>query len=415
MSLTEKDHRRYQIDLDRSRAPRAYRDAQNLWREDIQRIHRLIDRQVDSLAEWQHRQERLRHSDRKKRFDDRPHLSVAIFGPSGSGKSSLIRTLADDVRREHGQILPEGLEKKVATLPVMDPTTWAPTDQFLYAFLASALEEERYEQERKEHGYPQGLSPVQLAFQEVNEYLRVVDEPERSEEHDPLGLSLQKLERHTSGLRLREALGTLIEELAKEFRAEVILLPVDDLDMAPDHLVGSLQSYQSFLNHPRLIPVFTFTDRMPEELIEVYYHNSMSGAASHERLGGTNRLSISEQMSVQFLARCFPVRNRIRLGPAPARVQRALYSSQATVAGDNKTPEKAHVSELLIQSSFLLFGHPDGEDAHQIRAALRPSTLRRQFQVVDAMSDCRLWALRTPQFAKMAGLSYEEITRLSRF
>ena len=414
MSQQTNDKRRYEIDLDRSRAPRAYRDRQNLWREDIQRIHRLIERQVESLTDWERDQESRRDRERRQRQDDRPHLSVAIFGPSGSGKSSLIRTLADDVRREHGQILPERLEKKVATLPVMDPTTWARTDQFLYAFLAAALEEERHEQERKEHGYPQGLSPVQLAFQEVNEYLRVVDEPERSEEHDPLGLSLQKLERHTSGLRLREALGKLIEELAKEFRSEVVLLPIDDLDMAPDHLVDALQSYQSYLTHPRLIPVFTFTDRMPEELIEVYYQRSMSDAASHRRLGGINRLSISEQMAVQFLARCFPVRNRIRLGPAPARVQRALYSSRSIRTGKNQKPEKAQVSELLIQSSFLLFGYPDGEDSHKIRAALRPSTLRRQFQVVDAMSDCRLWTLRTPQFATMAELDHKDIAQLAK-
>lgn len=402
---------RYEINLDRSRAPRAFRDEQNLWRDDIRRIHRLIHHHVQALILWE--KARTTRNDRATlTSDDRPHLAIAIFGPSGSGKSSLIRTLADDVRRPHGQILHPDLDKKVETLPVMDPTTWAPSDQFLYAFLASALEEERKHQERKEHGYPQGLSPVQLAFQEVNEYLRVVDEPERSEEHDPLGLSLQKLERHTSGLRLRQALGTLIEELSKEFHSQVVLLPVDDLDMAPDHLVEALQSYQSYLTHPRLVPIFTFTDRMPEELIEVYYQSQMGQAASHRRLGGTNRLSISEQMAVQFLARCFPVRNRIRLGPAPARVQRAVYRSSAM--DESSADHHAPVFELLVQASFLLFGHHDNEDSHMIRASLRPSTLRRQFQVVDAMSDCRISALRTPQIAALAGAGAERIQAIAQ-
>lgn len=413
MSQQHSADRRYKIDLVFSRAPRAYRDEHNLWRDEIKRMHRLIRRHLDALAAWKQRTEqggRQPESAHELLEDDRPHLSIAVFGPSGSGKSSLIRTLADDVRRPYGRkILSEKLKGKVATLPVMNPTTWAPSDQFLYAFLAAALEEERQKQEHKEHGYPQGLSPVQLAFQDVNEYLRVVDEPERSEEHDPLGLSLQKLERHTSGLRLRRALGVLIEKLAKELGSQVVLLPVDDLDMAPDHLVDALQSFQSFLMHPQLVPIFTFTDRMPEELIEVYYNQRLSEAASHQRLGGINRLSIAEQMAVQFLARCFPVRNRVRLGPAPARVQRALYSSSATSNGDGNEAEKTQVLELLIQASFLLFGYPDAEDAHKIRAALRPSTLRRQFQVVDAMSDCRLGRLRTPQFGEMTDLDEKSL------
>ena len=60
--------------------------------------------------------------------------------------------------------------------------------------------------------------------------------------------------------------------------------------------------------------------------------------------------------------------------------------------------------ELLTIASFLLFGHSDREDAHQVRAALRPSTLRRQFQVVDAMTDCRLRSLSSPHLQVLAGL-----------
>ena len=385
---------RFEIDLDRSREPRAFRDEQNLWRDDIRRIYRLVDRHVEAVD----RERKLRGSDPGKL----PNLSIAVFGPSGSGKSSLLRTLADDVGRPQGGILcKERLKKKVYSLPVMDPTTWSDSDQFLYAFLATALEEEQnqqdqQEQQEQEQRFPQGLSPVQLAFQEVNEYLRVVDDVGAPEEQDPLGMSLQKLERHTSGLRLHKALDKFIKKLAKAFSsADVVLLPVDDLDMTPTHLVKSLQTFQSFLMHPQLVPVFTFTDRMPEELIEAHYEQRLRG--ERRRPKRDDRLTISEQLAVQFLTRCFPVRNRIRLGPAPARVQRAIFDLQ-TEPKEHQVP----VLELLIISSFLLFGHPDEEDAHKVRAALRPSTLRRQFQVVDAMTDCRLTVFRVPQFAAMA-------------
>lgn len=392
---------RYVLDLDRSRAPGVFRGHNNLWREDIKRIYRLIGRHVAALAGSQNEPNR-RDSDPKQH----PHLSIAIFGPSGSGKSSLLRTLEDDANRNQPSVRDEeGLGGKVYSLPVIDPTTWQESDQFLYAFLATALEEELNCQERKEGGQPQGLSPVQLAFQEVNEYLRVVDEQETSEEYDPLGLSLQKLERHTSGLRLREALGKFTRALTKELGAAVILVPVDDLDLAPGHLVKSLQAYQSFLTHAPLVPVFTFTDRMSEELIEAHYEKSVTGSGKIEKRTKKIKedLDVSEKLAVQFLARCFPVRNRIRMGPAPGRVQRAFFTFQAHKADRGESlPEGFQVLELLTVSSFLLFGHPDNKDPHKVRAALRPSTLRRQLQVVDAMADCRLSAFRAPQLAKMA-------------
>ncbi|MCB1035171.1 MAG: ATP-binding cassette domain-containing protein, partial [Acidobacteria bacterium] len=237
MTQTEtRDRRQFLINLALSRAPRAYRNRQNLWRDDLRRLGRLLERQLRLID----REEKERRGSGGTRALDQdvPHLSIAIFGPSGSGKSSLLRTLADVVHRKEGSILgaEAGKHWPVVSLPVMDPTTWRSQDQFLYAFLASALEQEREAQRESEFGELQGLSPTQLAFQEVNEYLRVLDEPEESREYDPLGLSLQKLERHTSGLRLRAALGDFIERLAAAFQAKIVLLPVDDLDMAPQHL-----------------------------------------------------------------------------------------------------------------------------------------------------------------------------------
>jgi hypothetical protein len=40
---------------------------------------------------------------------------------------------------------------------------------------------------------------------------------------------------------------------------------------------------------------------------------------------------------------------------------------------------------LLRAANFLLFGHPDWDKAHEVSAALRPSTLRRQLHVMDTL------------------------------
>ncbi len=377
--------------LNRSRGPGAFRGEQNLWENDLHRIYQLIEQQLATLKKVE---------PNESAFDRRnlPHLSIAIFGPSGSGKSSLLRTLADDINRdEHkDRLCPSNIADGVAAMKVLDPTTWAETDQFIYAFLARALEEEVDLDKRFERGEPQGLSSLQLAFQNVNEYLRVIDDPPTPHEHDPLGLSLQRLERHTSGLRLGKALSGFVDSLAETLSKKIVLLPVDDLDMAPTHLVQSLQTYQSYLMHPCLVPVFSFTDRMPEELLEAYFDRRLgNGAHRNARPGDEQRLSVSEQLALQFLARCFPVRNRIRLGPAPARVQCASLNMEGN-------GEDRKIRELLVTSSFLLFGHPDKEDTHSVRSALRPSTLRRQIQVIDAMAQCSVDQLLTPQLALLA-------------
>jgi hypothetical protein len=333
-------------------------------------------------------EERLKkHIDALKNDEDidkQPRLSIGIFGSPGSGKSSLLKTFVQRVRE--GKV--DGLSGKVYSLPVIQPKLVAKDDHFLYTFLATALKVDRDKHEKGGDPYRNSpiLSKLQQSFQEVSGYLQVINEVENPQEDDPLGRSLERLERHESGLLLINKMSDFINELAKLFEGSdqpaVVLLPVDDADMSRDVLVSALDTCDRFLRHPRLIPVFTFTGRLTKELLLVQYEEklNLSGESdSTEKLKeASTSLLVSENLVIQYLTRLFPVRNRIRMGPASARVLGAKYSTSGNKEGQE-------VLVLLEAVSRLLFGHAPVPIVPAIRPPLRMVTLRRQIQIVDAM------------------------------
>ena len=368
------------LNLERSRTSRAFGGDESLWTRELGRLFDLIKRHTETLD-----------GQETTEIEEQPLLSIGIFGTYGSGKTSLLKTFTRQANNKKERPA-EAKEIKVASLPIIEPNMLAQDDHFLYAFIATALEKDakRDDRERDRSKRVDILSPVQQVFQELSEYLHVIDKSDRSQDYDPLGLSLERLDRHSSGLLLRERLQEWITVLVNELAggsSSVLLMPVDDADMSLDNLTFTLDTYRRYLLHPRLIPVFTFTGRLAEELLRVHFARKITAGESHEiseKLSeATTSLKTTEHLAYQYLVKLFPIRNRIRLGPAPARVQAANY-------GFGSKQDNIEVMGLLEASSRLLFGHPNRPMAPSIRLSLRPSTLRRQLQVVDAMHDARV-------------------------
>jgi hypothetical protein len=378
------------LQLDRSRTERAFDRKESFWdNHEIERMLKLIDTHVGALKGL-----------KEKGVDEKkgPLLSIGIFGSPGSGKTSLLRTFVERARGDNK------VYSHIHSLPVIRPNTIAKDDHFLYAFLASALKEDRVRNENAGDQYQDSpvLSRIQQKFQEVSEYLQVINEAERSQEDDPLGRSLERLERHECGLLLIEKMYTFIDEMEKMMTGSkddhaVVLLPVDDADMSMDILVSALDTCWRYLKHPRLIPVFTFTGRLAEELLRVHYERKLTLEGRSDSTGklreAATSLMLTENMAIQYLGRLFPVRNRIRMGSAAARVLKAEYTSSKYKPPETKKSNNRQESnktekvlDLLETVSKLLFGHPD-QFTPRIRAPLRMVTLRRQIQIVDAMQE----------------------------
>ncbi len=263
------------------------------------------------------------------------------------------------------------------------------------------------------------LSQVYQAYRDLSDDLRAVGDEQEHDNLEPSELAAERIQRHTSGLRLRQQMDKFLEKLADDLtgkpKTSVVLLPVDDLDLAPTHLFPALRELQAYLLHPRVIPVFTFTDRLSEEILSHQFSTTLppQKEAQAPRAG---KLPVSEQLAIQYLSKCFPIRSRLRLGPSPAMIQianmleqRSDSSQTADNGGQRKDLRKSESALLtLVTVSTLLFGTPDRAARHPVRAVLRPSTLRRQFHVIDAMRQAGVRELINDQIADLAKLSQED-------
>jgi hypothetical protein len=361
-----------QIDRSSSGRSRPYNKEERLWAPDLKRLVEMIKDHVDLLEQY-------KNSARKQ--EALPTLSIAIFSPSGAGKSSLLKTLVDDVNNQ-GSDCEDNPLRRVATLDILQPSRFGENGELVYAMVAAGLDAHRKEV-GDDFDY-EVLTPVLQKYRNLSRHLRIIRGEKIDDNLDANELASELIERHTSAFVIGKAIDEFIDELADNLNHScgkgnsVLLLPVDDIDIETHQLIQGLKQLQAYLRHPRLIPIFCFTEGLAEDTLYDHYTAKLKHADLKRK--GTGRIDSSEQLAIQYLSKCFPVRNRLRLGAVPANLQRSTL-----IAHKESTEKETDTFGLLFTASFLLFGVTDREALHHVRAALRPSTVRRQFHVIDAI------------------------------
>ena len=381
--------------LERCRTAGSFRREESLfWEREINQIFGLLEHHVHDL------------SSNYTRNGSRPILSIGIFGNHGCGKSSVLKTLIDCIRKGWSEWKNRQFSNEVHCLPIITPNLQDEHDHILYALLAAALEDDQTRTKTRDEQSRESavLSELQQAIQNISEYLQVVDPSQGIQENDPLGISLERLDRHSSSRLLQEKVGSLVDvmanTLARNSSSSFVLMPVDDADATMRSLTRTLDTYHRYLEHPRLVPMFTFNGQLAEELLSMHVAGELTRGTQLEPKA---LLEIAENKALQDLAKLFPARNRIRLGPeAAARVLGAKYSlNQHSVVKDENGTEKEvkkrrnlQILKMLQSASNLLYGCSEYPE-ESLRKPFKPAMLRRQIQIVDSMDAAEIgkWAL----------------------
>ena len=78
--------------LDRSRTARAFEKEESLWEAELNRMFELVHAHIKALDD-------ALKPEKDTDLMDLPLLSIGLFGTYGSGKTSLLKTFADQVKR----------------------------------------------------------------------------------------------------------------------------------------------------------------------------------------------------------------------------------------------------------------------------------------------------------------------------
>lgn len=384
---TKNNGNNIKIVLSKSRYARAFREEESIWEIELNKLSQLLKEHLSAIK-------CINDSD----DEELPLLSIGIFGAPGSGKSSLLETFVNMINSNESKHIESDVRHNYYSLPIITPDHESNDEQFLYSFIAAAMEADRKNRRSRDYQSSSSiLSEVQQKFQELSEYLQVIDKTNHVSEDDHIGISMESLDRHESAILLRKHLCDFIDVLADnlkqkngEHKKTVVLMPVDDADMSLRVLVSTLDICWRYLRHGRIVPVFTFTGRLAEELLRVNFEKKLSVEGLQKKpdalMQTSTPLMIMETMAIQYLAKVFPVRNRIQLDySVSARILKYEYQSGKNDKLESELNHKENiVSKFLEKVSILLFGHsfPLGP---LIRATLRMLPLRRQIQIVDAM------------------------------
>jgi hypothetical protein len=257
------------------------------------------------------------------------HPVLSIFGPRGSGKTSALLTLLDEIQRSDHRDL---------VLPIVDPHRFVQDDRVLFAFLASlkplvdqfSHEErgQRLDRAAPAHARYEASDVDDLAalFHDVSEQAQRLFQVGGEAVPDRQFERRYRLHYLSKGKRFLDGLDQIVRRLTERYqfvghrrlaadqnaRPPLMILPIDDTDLVPEYL-DEVMTFIRILCPAlsRLVIVVTADQNLALTCAKGRYARSMfadwPSTPYPERLFSAEEVQqVAEGLAWQFLVKFFP-------------------------------------------------------------------------------------------------------------
>jgi hypothetical protein len=231
------------------------------------------------------------------------HDAILVYGSRGNGKSTVMINLKDFITGDYSSPLTKDkLKNKVKIFETIDPTIQEEDEDFLLVILSAILKEVENHQEDKyfkRDGFYDSLENV----------LKIV-EATRSNNKDNIDI-FDKFYGLKSGVGLAEELHKLFKATKDIFGVEILVIPIDDVDMNLKQGYQIADSIRKYMSSPYIIPIVAFNIRQMR-VVTKYNKYKQFGLKIDKELE-LEELSFLKSLPNDYLSKVFPPNRRIYL------------------------------------------------------------------------------------------------------
>ena len=262
------------------------------------------------------------------------HDAILVYGSRGNGKSTVMINLKDFITGDYKVKIAEKLDNKVKIFETIDPTIQEEDEDFLLVILSSILKEvENYKVDK--------YNKRDAFYDSLENVLKIV-EATRSKKKDDIDV-FDKFYGLKSGVGLAEELHNLFKYTKDIFGVDILVIPIDDVDMNLTQGYQIADSIRKYMSSPYIIPIVAFNIRQMR-VVTKYNKYKEFGLKIDDEIE-LEELSFLRSLPNDYLSKVFPPNRRIYL--------KSVFEILRTIYKDEK-------SSLIFQKSVY---EEDGEKA----------------------------------------------------
>lgn len=264
---------------------------------------------VQHLLDSQQRAERARRQESpvggRGRGTFRFHDAIFIDGARGTGKTAFLLNFFDYLRVSGGEA-PEmrALASNIYICQPIDPTLLNDNESFLNIIIARLMDEVRLRATKK---FPQT---------EYYKLLERISQGMAGLEGKDIEPGLDRFSANSHGIGLIEALDAFYAEICKLLGCTLLLLPIDDVDMAPSWAFQVLDVARRYLASPFIIPIITGDMEQYAHIIRRHFNKKLNNQKGREQGSFNPSVNSSfdvDELAEQYLLKVLPTYRRIPL------------------------------------------------------------------------------------------------------